>query len=286
MSDNYIHTVTIIVYMADHKEKIILASFDIGKKNFAQYVEECDVKSLYSLRDRYQALPKTKQRRVKGKMNDDIAKILEEVCLKGKRIQTGVYDLRDDKESNELDMGTRKNIARHLETYIPLWNRCEGFIIEQQFFAKFNQTGGRGAKTQANIDAIKIAEGIIFWFLGTYPTKEVMYFSSTFKTQMLGAPPLKERERKFWAIDKAKEIYTKRKDKDAVALYDLSTIVKGKRMNSEEKIQGYLDRFPGEGEDIRETGEKVIRYKQKLCDISDAMLQLQAFKYRTFIGEF
>jgi hypothetical protein len=272
--------------MEESKEKILLASFDIGKKNFAQYVEECDVKSLYSLRDRYRNLPKTKQRRVKGKMNDDIADILKEVCLKGTRIQTGVYDLRDDKESDDLDMATRKNIVIHLEKYIWLWNKCDGFIIEQQFFAKFNQKGGRGSKTQANIDAIKIAEGILFWFISMYPTKEVMYFSSTFKTQMLGAPQLKEGERKKWAIGKAKEIYIQREDINAVALYDLSLTVKGKRMNSEKKIQGYLDQFPGKGEDIREVGEKVIRYKQKLCDISDAMLQLQAFKYRTFIGEF
>jgi len=272
--------------MEDSKEKIILASFDVGKKNFAQYVEECDVKSLYSLRDRYRALPKTKQRRVKGKMNDDIADILKEVCLRGTRIQTGVFDLRDDKESNDLDMATRKNIVDHLEKYIWLWNKCDGFIIEQQFFAKFNQKGSRGSKTQANIDAIKIAEGILVWFISMYPTKEVAYFSSTFKTQMLGAPPLKEKERKKWAIEKAKEIYTRRDDADAVKLYDLAETVKGKRMNSEKKIQDYLSNFSGQGEDIREVGEKVIRYKQKLCDISDATLQLQAFKYRTFIGEF
>jgi hypothetical protein len=272
--------------MSDSKEKIRLASFDIGKKNFAQYVEECDVKTLYSLRDRYRALPKIKQRRVKGKMNDDIEDILREVCLGGKRIHTGVYDFRENKDSDVLDMTVRKNLVKHLEKNIPLWDDCDGFIIEQQYFAKFNQKGGRGAKTEANIDAIKIAEGTLIWFLYNYPTKEVMYFSSTFKTQMLGAPRLKETERKKWAIEKAKEIYTQRKDKNAIALYDLSLTVKGKRMNSEEKIQGYLDRFSGKGKDIREVGEKVIRHKQKLCDISDAMLQLQAFKYRTFIGEF
>nr|QBK85512.1 MAG: holliday junction resolvase [Marseillevirus LCMAC101] len=272
--------------MEDSKEKIRLASFDIGKKNFAQYVEECDVETLYALRDRYRALPKIKQRRVKGKMNDDIREILSEVCLGGTRVHLGVYDFRENKESDVLDMAVRKNLIDHLEKNIPLWNECDGFIIEQQYFAKFNQRGGRGAKTEANIDAIKIAEGTLVWFLSNYPNKEVMYFSSTFKTQMLGAPRLKETERKKWAIEKAKEIHTQRNDKNAIALYDLSLTVKGKRMNSEEKIQGYLDRFPGKGEDIREVGEKVIRYKQKLCDISDAMLQLQAFKYRTFIGEF
>ena len=272
--------------MEDSKETIYLASFDIGKKNFAQYVEECNVETLYALRDRYRALPKIKQRRVKGKMNDDIADILKEVCLGGTRIHTGVYDFRENKESDELDMSVRKNIIKHLEKYEYMWNKCDGFIIEQQFFAKFKQSGGRGSKTQANIDAIKIAEGTLMWFLGNYPHKEVMYFSSTFKTQMLGAPQLKEIGRKKWAIEKAKEIYVERNDENAIALYDLSLTVKGKRMNSEEKIQGYLDRFTGQGEDIREVGEKVIRYKQKLCDISDAMLQLQAFKYRTFIGEF
>ena len=117
--------------MAD-KGTVTLASFDIGKKNFAQYVEECDLESLYSLRDRYRALPKTKQRRVKGKMNDDIAEILKEVCLNGKRLQTGVYDLRENKESNELDMNTRKNIVEHLEKYRELWDKCDCFIIEQQ----------------------------------------------------------------------------------------------------------------------------------------------------------
>jgi len=272
--------------MEDSKEKIRLASFDIGKKNFAQYVEECDVKTLYSLRDRYRALPKVKQRRVKGKMNDDILEILREVCLGGTRIHTGVFDLRDDKESDILDMETRRNLVKHLNKYTPLWNKCDGFIIEQQYFAKFNQRGGRGSKTEANIDAIKIAEGTLFWFLDNYPTKEVMYFSSTFKTQMLGAPQLKETQRKKWAIQKAKEIYTQRGDDNAVKLYDLSITVKGRRMNSEEKIQGYIREFSGKGRDIRRVGEKVIRYKQKLCDISDAMLQLQAFKYRTFIGEF
>lgn len=274
------------ILMEDSKEKIRLASFDIGKKNFAQYVEECDVKTLYALRDRYRALPKIKQRRVKGKMNDDIENILREVCLGGTRVHLGVYDFREDKESDDLDMNVRKNLIKHLEKHIWLWNKCDGFIIEQQFFAKFKQTGGRGPKTQANIDAIKIAEGTLMWFLSNYPMKEVMYFSSTFKTQMLGAPQLKETGRKKWAIEKAKEIYEERRDENAIALYDLSIIVKGKRMNNEEKIQGYLDRFHGEGKDIREVGEKVIRYKQKLCDISDAMLQLQAFKYRTFIGEF
>ena len=272
--------------MEPSKETIYLASFDIGKKNFAQYVEECNVGRLYDLRDRYRALPKVKQRRVKGKMNDDIADILKEVCLGGTRIQTGVYDLRDDKESNELDMNVRKNLIKHLEKYRFLWDKCDGFIIEQQFFAKFNQGGGRGAKTEANIDAIKIAEGTLIWFLSNYPDKEVMYFSSTFKTQMLGAPQMKETGRKKWAIEKAKEIYNERKDENAIALYDLSLTVKGKRMNSEEKIQGYLDRFTGQGEDIRELGEKVIRYKQKLCDTSDSLLQLQAFKFRTFVGEF
>jgi hypothetical protein len=197
-----------------------------------------------------------------------------------------VYDLRGDKTSDILDMSVRKNLISHLERFTHLWNDCDGVIIEQQYFATFNQRGGRGSKTEANIDAIKIAEGTLIWFMSNYPTTEIMYFGSTYKTQMLGAPILKENERKKWAIEKAKEIYKERGDENAIALYDLSITVKGKRMNSEEKIQGFINSFTGEGEDIRDLGEKVIRYKQKLCDISDAMLQLQAFKFRTFVGEF
>lgn len=265
---------------------IRIASFDIGKKNFAQYIEECDIDVLYKLRDKYRTLPKLQQRRVKGKMNEEIDSLLKDMYIGGRRLHTGVYDFRSNKESNELDMSVRKNLIKHLKSHRDLWKECKIFIIEQQYFATFNQYGNRGGKSEANIDAIKLAEATLTWFLSEYEEAEVLYFSSVYKTQMLGAEPMKEIERKRWAIGKAKEIYTLREDEEVIKLYNLSDKVKRIRMNNEDKVQKFIEDFDAKEEDMKELGEKVIRYKQKLCDISDAMLQLQAFKYRTFIGEF
>ena len=80
-----------------------IASFDIGKKNFAEYVEECDITILEKLQKKYDDLPFRLKRRVKGQMNENIKSILNEIFLCGKMIHVGVFDLRKE-EDNVLDM--------------------------------------------------------------------------------------------------------------------------------------------------------------------------------------
>ena len=64
-----------------------IASFDIGRCNFAQYIEDIsDDDIISSLKERYSALPKKEQRRVKGAMNENISDILNKVALSGKRV--------------------------------------------------------------------------------------------------------------------------------------------------------------------------------------------------------
>ena len=145
--------------------KIRIASFDIGKKNFAQYVEDIDVTSLHQLEKEYKNLPKEMQRRVKGEMNSSIISLIERVYLSGKRVQIGVYDLRDDKTSMTLDMKTRINILEHLKHHRKLWDSCDIFVIEQQYFRTWSGGSRRNKGTEANVDAIKIAEGVLTWFL-------------------------------------------------------------------------------------------------------------------------
>jgi len=233
-----------------------IASFDIGKKNFAQYVEEIDLEHIKVLRTRYKALPTKLQRRVKGNMNETIEVLLDDSCIAATKIQMGVYDLRSERcienKSKGVDMDMRRNIVNHLDSYAELWETCDIFVIEQQFISNFTPKGRKGPKLEVNVDAIKIGEIVMTWFMVNFPFKEIVHYGSQFKTQILGAPNgLTKHQRKKWSIEKAKEIFTLRGDKEAL----------------DQMIKGKLD-------------------KQKQDDIADACIQCQAYKYREMIGEF
>lgn len=278
----------VMKFQKPQKGKIRIASFDIGKKNFAQYTEDTDVDTLLRLEKKYNALPKSLQRRVKGAMNSKILEMLDEVYLSGKRIQTGVYDLRDDQTSNKLDIPTRLNILQHLERYRSLWDTCDIFIIEQQFFKTWSGRSKRSGGTEANVDAIKIAEGVLVWFLNEYPFKTVEYFGSQNKTQTLGAPwKMTKNQRKKWAEDKSREIYESRGDYGMVELFALADKIYRKRLNTEERVQSYLDTYPKDcSDDCQILAERLVRERQKLDDIGDACVQCQAFKYRSMVACF
>ncbi len=262
-----------------------IASFDIAKINFAHYVEDTPIKLLEKLEKRYKALPKKQQRRVKGHLNPDISEILNDIYRGGKRVQMGVYDIRQDKESNKLDTATRRNLISHLRKFERLWDTCDFFVIEQQYFSTFPR-GRRRKGGGANVDAIKIGEAVFIWFLDNYLFKEVLYFGSQFKTQILGAPSLKDKERKRWATAKNLEIHQLREDQDVIELYDLEARVYRKRMTSETKILSYTKDFDHKSVDIKRLANQIVRERQKFDDFSDACLQTQAFKFRTMVGCF
>jgi hypothetical protein len=269
------------------KKKLRIASFDIGKKNFAQYIEEMYIEKLNEIKEKYKSLPKKLQRRVKGDMNEKIEEILKELFLSGKRIQAGVYDLRDDKTSQTLDLKTRRNIVNHLMKFSKIWNSCDIIIIEQQFFRAWNVRGKRTAGSQANVDAIKIGEAVLTWFISNYPTKIIEYFGSQNKTQILGAPwRLNKAKRKKWAEVKTLEICELREDQDMINLFKLQDSIYKKRLNNEEKIQHFLNLFEFKCEHSKYLAEKIVRERQKLDDVSDTVVQLQAYKYKKFIAEF
>ncbi|MCK5345475.1 MAG: hypothetical protein KAR20_18830, partial [Candidatus Heimdallarchaeota archaeon] len=248
------------------ENQIRIASFDIGKKNFAQYTEDADKDVLLRLEIEYSALPKKLQRRVGGAINSRIEEMITSICLAGKRIQTGVYDLRDDKTSDKLDMQTRKNILGHLERYNGLWSTCDIFIIEQQYFKTWGGRGKRSAGTEANVDAIKIAECVLMWLLNEYPFRTVMYFGSQNKTQILGAPwKMTKTQRKKWAEVKSRDIYESRGDYGMTELFALNDRIFKKRLTTEAKIKVHLDSFPIKSplDDSRVLAEKIVRARQK-----------------------
>lgn len=265
-----------------------IASFDIGRCNFSQYIEDFDAEVIFELEERYSKLPQKLQRRVKGVMNNEISDILNDIVMSGDRVSTGVYDFTTE-VGQGLDLQARLGLLNHLSRFKGLWDTCDIFVIEQQFFnaTAFGGKKKRGTAAGANVDAIKVGEATFMWFLERYPTKEICYFGSQFKTQIFGAPwKMSKPERKKWATDKAEEFYRLREDKDMANLFDLAEAVKRKRISTEERIQTFKVEYPCEDEDTQELADKVIRNKQKLDDVADAFMQCQAFKFRTMVACF
>lgn len=273
-------------------KSIRLASFDIGKVNFAHYIEDINVEKILELEKEYNKLPKKLQRKTKGELIPQMKKIIDELYLTGNRIHTGVYDIRVSKE-DVFDINTRKNLICHLDSYRSLFDKCDIFIIEQQYFKTWSgrrKRGGHSASpgTEANVDAIKIAESVVMWLLCEYPLKEVMYFGSQNKTQILGAPwNLTKAQRKKWSSIECRRLYELRGDASLIDLFNLEDRVFRKRLDNESKIKTYLETYnTNNSDDGKELANKVVRNRQKLDDISDACLQAQAFKFKTMVACF
>lgn len=262
-----------------------IASFDIGRKNFAQYVEDIDMDILNNLSEKYFDLDKSLRRRTKGPMNSKIYKILKECYKCGKRVSIGVYDISDP-ESDRYSISSRDKLIEHLENFREVWETCDQFIIELQYFATYT---GRGKKSgsEANVDAIKISEGTFMWFKLNYPNKVVNFFPSTNKTQILGAPnSLNKPQRKKWVEEKSRNIFELRNDNDMLELFYFKDKIFRKRMKTEEQKKYYISLFDIEDEDLKIIVYNTVYFKQKWDDFLDAVGQLQAYKYRTYIAKF
>jgi hypothetical protein len=216
--------------MSDNKNGIIwLASFDIGKKNFAFYIEEINLKELKEVEN----ISKFKRYNLDGTCTPEFRKILDSVYMNGKKILLKNID---------LTAGTNKNKYFDIESYV---------IVEQQMsFGK-----------KVNTMALKLGQHCESYFLFKYGRfKEVIEFPSYYKTQVLGAEKLKKTTktgktsykavdksvRKKWAIDEASTILAEREDFDTLS--ELTSM-------------------------------------KKSDDVSDVIIQLQAFKYLHFIDK-
>lgn len=262
-----------------------IASFDIGRKNFAQYIEDIDMNELESLSNVYFNLDKPLRRRTKGPMNSHISEILKKCYKCGQRVSIGVYDISDP-DSDRYSIFARDKLIEHLENFKDVWNTCDQFIIELQYFATYT---GKGKKSgsEANVDAIKISEGVFMWFKINYPDKLIDFFPSTNKTQILGAPnSLSKPHRKRWVEEKSRNIFELRNDNDMLELFYFKDKIFRKRMKTDQQKKYYLSLFEVEDEDLKTIVYNTVHSKQKWDDFLDAVGQLQAYKYRTFIAKF
>ena len=231
-----------------------LATFDIGRKNFAHHVEDVALEgtdAIFSLETRYASLPRQLRRRVKGTVSPQISELLHLVCTSGTTIHQDVVDLRADPKCKKIDLPTRNNLFTYLQRLVPLWQTCDLFIIEQQYFSTFTPKGRRGKKTEANIDAIKLGECCYAWFQIKFPRAEILFYGSQNKTQILGAPnSLSKYQRKKWAIGK----------------------------------MGELMELRGETKRLKRLREVKKRMHQKLDDVADCVVMAQAYKFQKMVA--
>lgn len=270
-------------------DELTIASFDIGKKNFAHYVESVSNDEIDHLRRCYHSAKSGRAALIKTR-SPEYRRFLDSVYLTGSRIHTGVYDLRNERKEDVLDNETRKNIIQHLQRFRWLWEKCDVFIIEQQFF----RPTGRGKRnlngSQANVDALRISELLMCWLLNEFPEREHIFFGSTHKTQLLGAPPkLGRKEVKNFCVEQAMMLYRIRNDVSINELFSLQDEVKGKRLNTQSKKEDIIRRMcpsseseKSERDGVKDMTMKIV-HRQKLDDICDACSQLQAFKIKTYV---
>ncbi len=226
-------------------ETITIASFDIGKKNFCFYIEECNTTQFEEIVN----IPYEKRYNENGTPTEEMKTILDNVGLNGKTISHVNKDLTyNTDKSKYLDKEIYFNMIDHLDEYKELFDTCSIIIIEQQM--------------SRNSMAMKLGQHCFSYFACRYGRdKEIVEFPSYNKTCILGAERTKgkkykngnykwktmdSRTRKKWAVTKTYEILKGRGEEDT--------------MNN-------------------------IKTKAKKDDLSDTICQLVAYKYLHFIDK-
>jgi hypothetical protein len=239
-------------------DKTWIASFDIGKINFAFCIEEFDTAQLLNIKN----IEKSLRFKSNFSPSDRYDAILHNIYNNGNIILFKNSDLRKNTEPGVYwDPEFCDNMTELLDEYTDYWDNCSAFIVEEQM--KF-----RG---KVNPPCLKLGQHCISYFRILYKRfKTVVEFPSYHKTNVLGAPrtltkskrakgkdiwkTLGDKERKNWAIVKAQEILTLRNDTETLNLFTPKPRKKGVK-------------------------------KIKLDDLSDTLLMIQAFKYLAYVAD-
>lgn len=179
-----------------------IASFDIGKKNFAFCIEEVRVNELEGIRSK----TTLKERYYKdGTSTAEFGNVLSQVYRSGHLVLLDNIDLTYDCDGSKyIDPRLFVNMNHELDKYKHYWNKCTSIIIEQQM--------GFGKKR--NYMALKLGQHCFSYFVFHYSNfKTIIEFPSYNKTKILGAPKkISKYQRKIWAVQKAIEILSCRMD--------------------------------------------------------------------------
>ena len=113
----------------DNDDNIWIASFDIGKKNFAFYLEEINVKELKDIKN----IIKLKRYKMDGTCTDDFYQIIKSVYMNGKKILIKNIDLTIGTNNNKyFDIELCHNLIDILDKYQDYFDNVSIIVVEQQ----------------------------------------------------------------------------------------------------------------------------------------------------------
>jgi hypothetical protein len=229
-----------------NQDFIWVASFDIGKKNFAFYIEEFDKNLLIDL----PLIPKPKRYNPNGTPTVEFKKQLKNICSNGKTILFKNSDLTENCSPGKyLDPETYHNMVDLLDQYKEYWDQCDAFVIEEQM-----SFGNR-----RNTMALKLGQHCYSYFVFNYGRfKSIIEFKAYHKTQVLGCKKLEKKTKKG-------KISYKAIDKPARKKWSI--------LKATEILEGRGD---------FETMSKLTTQKKK-DDLADVVCQLEAFKFLAYV---
>ena len=187
----------------------IIASFDIGKKNFAFIIEKVDIEKINKIEN----IPVKKRYNKDGTPTEKFSQLLTNLYKCGEVLLVKNLDITGGCDPNKyFDPRLFINMQDVLDEYSDYWNKCDAFIVEQQMSF---------GKRKNNSMAVKLGQHCQSYFLVNYRDfKTTIEFPAYHKTQILGAPKSERKTkpgRKKWAIKKALEILNLRNDENTLS---------------------------------------------------------------------
>lgn len=185
---------------------MFVASFDIGKCNFAFCIERFEPTNLNKIKTIKKSLRYTKD----GECTHEFQPVIDSVCMEGELILHKNIDLTGgSNKSKYLDDIVFLNMYSTLDEFVLYFDKCDIILIEQQMSFGAHKT---------NTMAMKLAQHCKSYFIYKYRgKKEIVDFPAYNKTQVLGATKgMTKTQRKKWSVEKAVDILLQRGDMSTV----------------------------------------------------------------------
>jgi hypothetical protein len=183
--------------IGEPEENVYMASFDIGYRHLAYYVELVNIEAALSIRN----IPKSRRYRDDGATTDEFQRILDALAGTGTIVELDCVDISDNTDnSGALDHQTLHNLTEFMDSKCELFSKCTVFVIEEQFRSMFGR--GRAKVGAQNTKAIRIQHHLESYIYLSYPEAVVKPFPARNKTQIIGCPKARntDSKRKTWAV--------------------------------------------------------------------------------------
>lgn len=183
--------------IGEPRNTVLMASFDIGYKNLAWYVESVDLAAARAIKN----IPYSRRYCEDGGTTDEFQAVLESLASTGEDVELNCVSIDQGCDnSGALDPQTLHNLTEFMDNKNDIFGRCSVFVIEEQFRSGFGR--GKSKTGSQNTKAIRIQHHLESYLYINYPDAIVKPFPSRNKTRIIGCPKARntDSKRKTWAV--------------------------------------------------------------------------------------